>query len=266
MQALALFKHRSLYANIVNDRSVSYYTAGISKIDPFVQMDEVKLNYLEGYEDVILDCENPFSAKEPEELPAFTQRLTNTTRTVFGRVPIVAFLVLFIPIGSTIFLINSGIQSIRSSQRIKMHERGQGGFDVGGYRIPLMINGMRQEVEDMYENMNNAQEQEYLLSGSEEHASPSMTDLNRKKSYHEDSDAESLKERKTELAVEFPTLALTPDQFAMVDALNHVGFKKYPVYIHKHRHSHAAIIRRMDKTSFEEGRIVVKHWLNEFEL
>jgi hypothetical protein len=121
-------------------------------------------------------------------------------------------------------------------------------------------------VEDMYENMNNAQEQEYLLSGSEEHASPSMPSLTRKKSKHDGAEVDSMEEHKKGLAVEFPTLALTPDQFAMVDALNHVGFKKHPVYIHKHRHSHAAIIRRMDKDSFEEGRVVVKHWLSEFEL
>jgi len=266
MQALALFKHRSLYANVVNDRTVSYYTAAISKIDPFVQPDEIKVNYLEGYEDVILNGKNPASAKDPEELPAFTQRLTNTTRMWIGRVPIIAFLIIFIPIGTTLFLINSGFQSIRSSQRIKMHERGQGGFDIGGYRIPLMINGMRQEVEDIYESINNAQEQEYLLSGSEEHASPSKTNLIRKESNHDGAEVDSIEERKTGLAVEFPTLALTPDQFAMIDALNQVGFKKYPVYIHKHRHSHAAIIRRMDKTGFEEGRIVAKHWLNEFEL
>lgn len=265
MQALALFKHRSLYANVVNDRSVSFYTASISKIDPFVQLDEVKMSYSKGYEDVILDGENPVSAKEPEPSQAFTKRLTSTTRTVFRRVPIVAFLVVFIPVGSTIFLINSAIQSVRSNQRIRMHEQGKGGFDIGGYRIPLMINGMRQEVEDMYENMNSTQEQEYLLSTSEEHGSPSRPNLTSKESIDKNPEVDSMGENKTGLAVEFPTLALTPDQFAMVQALNDVGFKKHPVHIRKHRHTHAAIIRRMDKSSFDEGRVVVKHWVNEFE-
>ncbi|KAF2710193.1 lipase/serine esteras-like protein [Pleomassaria siparia CBS 279.74] len=266
VQALAKFKHRSLYANVVNDRTVSYYTAAISKIDPFVQPDEIKVNYVPGFEHVIIDGENPVSAKEPEALPAFTQRLTNSTRTVFGKVPFAAFLVVFIPIGGTAFLVNSLIQSIRSMQRIRMHEQGKAGVDIGGYRIPLMINDMRKEVEDMYENMNNAQEQEYLLSGSEELASPSMQSPTRHKSVDSTSDVESMEEHKAGLAVEFPTLALTPDQFAMIQALDDVGFKKHPVYIHEHRHSHAAIIRRMEKPSFDEGKIVVRHWLNEFEL
>ena len=48
IQALAQFKHRSLYANIVNDRTVTYYTAGISQTDPFVKLADVKLNYIPG--------------------------------------------------------------------------------------------------------------------------------------------------------------------------------------------------------------------------
>ena len=66
--------------------------------------------------------------------------------------------------------------------------------------------------------------------------------------------------------LDFPTLALTEDQFKMIENLDTVGFNKHPVHIQKHRHSHAAIIRRMDKASFDEGRMVVKHWLDHFDL
>jgi len=58
---------------------------------------------------------------------------------------------------------------------------------------------------------------------------------------------------------------LTPEQFAIIDSLNEVGIKKYPVHIQKNRHSHAAIIVRSAKDSFAEGKLVMKHWLdNEF--
>jgi hypothetical protein len=49
----------------------------------------------------------------------------------------------------------------------------------------------------------------------------------------------------------------------MIQALDNVGFRKYPVYIHKVRHSHAAIIVRVDKPTLDEGRIVLRHWLDE---
>lgn len=274
VRALRQFKHRSLYANVVNDRTVTYYTAGISQTDPFEQPDAVKVNYIKGYENVIVDGDNPVSAKEPEALPAFHKRLTTGTRTAFQRAPIIAFFLVFIPIGSTLFIINSLIQSLRSRQRIRLHEEGKAGIDVGGYRIPVMINSARKEVEDIFEEMNNAQQQEYLEAGSEELASPTQPSSplffrrmsSAKHTETVDSDAESINDDKAVLKLDFPTLALTQHQFKMIENLDNVGFKKYPVFIHKHRHSHAAIIRRMDKEGFEEGRVVVKHWLTTFEL
>ena len=66
-------------------------------------------------------------------------------------------------------------------------------------------------------------------------------------------------------AGEFPTLALTREQFAMVKALDEVGWEKHPVHIHRVRHSHAAIIVRMRVARFDEGKIVVRHFLERFE-
>ncbi|KAF2185725.1 lipase/serine esteras-like protein [Zopfia rhizophila CBS 207.26] len=277
IRALAQFKNRSLYANVVNDRTAPYYTTGISRIDPFVKPDAVKINYVEGYDSVILDPEKPLLAKQPEAMPAFPQRLTKNTKIIFRRLPLVAFLVVFIPIGTSIFLVSSAVQSVRSRQRIRMHKEGKAGIDIGRYRIPLMLNDVRREVEDMFENMNNTHEQEYLPAGSEDLASPTSPihspNLGRMNSSPRvnsgfDSGPESIFEAKSQEAdsLEFPTLALTPDQFAMIQALDDVGFKKYPVYIHKHNHSHAAIIVRIDKPGFDEGRLVVKHWLSEFEI
>lgn len=266
IKALAHFKHRSLYANVINDRTVTYYTAAISQTDPFVKPDEVKINYLPGYEDVIVDGENPVSLKAQEPTPALVQRLTSSTRTIFGRVPLVAFLVVFIPIGTTLFLCNSAIQSFRSQQRIRLHETGGAGIEAGRYRIPLMLNAARKEIEDTFENVNNAQEQEYLGSDSEEIASPTQPTSPRFEHKNPVSDIEATRESKSGSTDEFPALALRQDQFKMIEALDNVGIKKYPVYIHNHRHSHAAIIVRMDKKSFDEGRIVVKHWLDNFEV
>ncbi|KAF2126864.1 lipase/serine esteras-like protein [Dothidotthia symphoricarpi CBS 119687] len=266
IQALAQFKHRSLYANIVNDRTVTYYTAGISQTDPFVNPEGIKINYIPGYDDVIIDSENPVSAKEPEPLPALTQRLTSSTRTIFGRIPIAAALIVFIPIGTTLFLVNSAIQSFRSSQRIRLHEAGRGGIDIGTYRIPLMIRAARQEVEEMFESAHDADEQDYLMAGNEEMASPTQPTSPTHARTTSNSDVDSTQEQKREPVPEFPTLALSQDQFKMIEALDHVGFNKHAVHIHNHRHTHAAIIVRMDKKSFDEGRVVVRHWLDNFDL
>src|SRR6202043_2243333 len=65
IKGLMLFKRRTLYANIINDRTAVYYTTAISKHDPFVDMTKVKLNYLEGYGDIILDPKDPHAPPEP---------------------------------------------------------------------------------------------------------------------------------------------------------------------------------------------------------
>lgn len=64
--------------------------------------------------------------------------------------------------------------------------------------------------------------------------------------------------------MEFPTLALTPQQFEMITSLEKLGIRKFPVYIHNDRHSHAAIIvRKPWSKRWEEGKVVVGHWLSE---
>jgi hypothetical protein len=172
-------------------------------------------------------------------------------------------MILFIPIGVVAFLINSGVQSLRSTRRIRLHEKGLAGIQPGNYRVPLLITGMREAVEDVYGNLNSAQSHEYLVSGAEEeeaHEEPSSPVAAKPSSSITSEDASEKPELRQN---DVPTLALAPYQFRMIQALDNVGFRKYPVYIHKVRHSHAAIIVRVDKPSFDEGRVVLRHWLDE---
>jgi hypothetical protein len=60
-----------------------------------------------------------------------------------------------------------------------------------------------------------------------------------------------------------PILALTSSQLGMLQSLGNLGWHKFPVHIHKHRHSHVAFIVRKDKPRFAEGIIVIRHWLDE---
>ncbi|KIW03419.1 hypothetical protein, variant 3 [Verruconis gallopava] len=281
IQALAKFKHRSLYCNIVNDRTAVYYTTGISKTDPFVDLKGIKVNYLKGYEPVILDPDNPVSPKEPEIPATFGQRLATGASDSLYRIPFAIFIVLFMVIGVPAFLMTSVIQSFRSSRRIRLHLEGKAGISAEQYKVPLlvsMVQEARQTAEDIFENVNQAQSQEYLPASSEEVAledgsmSPTTSPVISPR-HKSNRSVSSVSEKGLEsdaadapAAVEMPTLALTPKQFAMIQALDDVGFKKYPVWIHAARHSHAAIIVRMNRETFHEGKLVVKHWVNEFEI
>lgn len=173
-------------------------------------------------------------------------------------------MILFIPFGVVAFLINSGVQSLRSNRRIKLHEKGLAGIQPGNYRVPL-ITDMREAVEDVYENLNSAQSHEYLVDGTEEEEAakePNSPSLERTQAAAA-AEAGQLDKPPKPRQLEVPTLALADYQFRMISGLDSVGWRKYPVYIHKVMHSHAAIIVRVEKPGFDEGKIVLRHWLDE---
>ncbi|KAJ9618355.1 hypothetical protein H2204_013086 [Knufia peltigerae] len=274
--ALRQFQRRSLYTNIVNDRSAVYYTTGISKTDPFTDLQKLNLHYLKDFEPVILNPDRPIEVAPEDQLPSFYQRIRISSQTVLRRTPIILALVVLIPIATVAFLANSCVQTFRSRRRIRLHETDEQGVGFGMYNIPWMVREMRVGLEDAFENVNAAQQQDYLPQGSEEiatkPASPSMSTLTNTSAeslLSEKADKALLQKKSspTERAPDFPTLALTPAQFAAINALDDVGFRKYPVHIHKSSHSHAAIIVRTPKPAFEEGKVVVKHWLEkEFQI
>lgn len=278
ISALAKFEHRSLYTNIVNDLSAVFYTTGVSRCDPFSNLSKVNLRYVKDYEPVILDPDHPVERKSSGKLPNFYERVRDSGRTFLGRLPIYLALMVIVPIATVAFLINSGIQTFRSRRRILLHENDNEGSGFGVYRIPYVVREMRVGLEDAFENMNSAQEQEYLPEGSEELAAGDDSSSSSRFAQRSDdllepekSDTDSLQKEPvnttSERSPDFPTLALTNDQFAMIKSLDDVGFRKYPVHITKSSHSHAAIIVRTPRAAFEEGKVVVKHWLdNEFHI
>ncbi|CCT68361.1 related to lipase/serine esterase [Fusarium fujikuroi IMI 58289] len=248
MSGLKKFKRRTLYTNIVNDRSVVHYTSAITKHDPYTDLEKVNLNYLEGYEGVILDPDHPIALRpklHQDTLLTDYEALKKWVKSI----PFMVTVGVIIPIGVVVFLANSAVQTVRSANRIKAHESGEAGLKIEQYRMPLRIKEIREEVEQAYEVLNSSQNQQYLA------ASDSEDDL-----AYDVEDRKLLKKERRMSTPGQPTLALTPDQFEMIENLDAAGWRKFPVHIQKHRHSHAAIVVRMDKESFADGWVVLKHF------
>ena len=248
IRALARFKNRVLYANVQNDRSAPWYTTAITAVDPYEDLDAVEMNFVKGYARVVGDPNDPVSAKM--KAPTLYSRILSRSKSFITKLPIYALVAVLGPIATTAILINSGIQSIRSNKRIQLHNEGKLSEAFHSYRIPLMVEGA-------LESINANERQEYLEEGRES----SSDDVDEK------AEMRSSALYRTKSEHDFPTLALAPEQFKMIEALDKVGFRKYPVLISQVGHSHAAIIVRMQKKSFEEGWVVIRHWLNEeFEI
>lgn len=254
VRGLKRFKRRALYANVMNDRTAPYFTTGLATTDPFSEPDKIQLNYTEGYDRVILDRRDPVRTNlQPQKLS-----VKDKTSRFVKSLPFYATLSVLVPVGIVVFLGNSVVQTYHSSQRIKLHESGKAGIDLTKYRPPFFdeireaVDEVREAAEDVYENINNAQDQEYLTSDSEDATSIGAT---------------SAKGVKKEASHPHHTLALTDEQFAIIEALDNVGFHKNLVRFHNTTHSHAAIVVRVDADHYEEGYQVMRHWLdNEFIL
>lgn len=268
IQGLKKFQRKSIYANIVNDRSVLFYTSALSKVDPFYDLENVNINYVEGYEDVIIDPDTYVLPPIKRKAGTFAARLWKKCKSVALWVPLSLLLVILVPLACIIFLINAGIQTFRSSKRIRMHEVGERGVLFGKYRVPVLVQDVQHVMEQVFENVNASQEPNYL-SNSDTEVSDSVPEKagqsSASNSARNDAHVESSTRRRSSTAVHSPKLALTSEQFGIIDSLNEVGIKTYPVHIQRHRHSHAAIIVRSPKDGFAEGKLVMKHWLdNEF--
>ena len=273
MLALAQFSHRVLYANIINDRSAPYYTTSISATDPYTDLDAVSVNYLSGYAPNVIDPADPVHLNPPDSESPFFARLVSNSQSLVTKVPLFALFSVVIPIGAVVFLLNSGVQQVRSQKRIRLHEEGKAGIGLGSYRIPLMVENARSAMEGAFENVNSRQGQQYLPGAGSDESHDGRLFNGQQRNRHAEKDIQFASRTSSDLECSsstgngFPTLALTAEQFEMVRALNEVGFRKYSVHIHRVRHSHAAIIVRNQKASFDEGKVVVRHWLDEeFEI
>lgn len=261
IQALSEFKNRVLYSNIINDRSAPYYTTGISSTNPFANLEKFNVNYLDGYSPNILDPDSPISPKAPTPIEPLYNRLATNSQAIINGIPFAALLSIALPVATVALLINSGIQSVRSSQRIRLHEAGKAGIGLGSYRIPLMTEDARSTVEGAFVGMNKARPQETLPKDTSTSSIPEKLNSSSTALMAINDSPNNARDSGV------PILALTEEQLSMIANLNEVGFRKYLVHIHKVNHSHAAIIYRNRAKRYVEGEVVVGHWLEEeFEI
>ncbi|KAF2669825.1 DUF676-domain-containing protein [Microthyrium microscopicum] len=283
-RALRSFKNRSLYSNIKNDRTAVFYTTCISATDPFADLSKVNINYLPNTQNLLVDWSNPVSPKSSSKTNSANTSLSTRvlgdidTKSLFLRARLSLFFTFFLPIGACLYLANAAVQSVRSAQRIRLHTTGKTGIIAQHYNLPLMVETAQRAAEDMFENVNASHAQQFLEDNDDsndddpteedeelDHNAPTPEEI---ASQEENAllPAKGVATRRTVGQMEFPTLALTNEQFGMIEGLDKVEFTKYPVHIQEVTHSHAAIIVRMNKESFKEGKFVIKHWLSKFEI
>lgn len=272
VKGLSSFKHRVLYANVLNDRSVPYFTAAISSTDPYVDLEKVSMNAMPDTDGVLLDPSDPVRPKKFTPAPLL-QRIQDKAVYVVTSIPFAFFVTCLVPFGAMYFFTNAGIQSFNSARRIREHESGQAGMSVDKYRkAPYLLEEMRNVADKVYRQAAASAKEDFLDSRSKRAGRRSSTGAKANSSdklIKGDSNhgVDSELGGDSGSSERFPTLALTNDQFEMIRNLDEVGFTKYKVHISSVRHTHAAIIVRIPwRPGFGQGKVVVKHWIEGFVL
>jgi len=242
IRGLALFRTRTAYANIINDRSVPYHTAAISQYDPYLDMTRLNLSYLPDYSPTILHPTHPIIplAKPKEPTHPSTAR-----RFLF---PIaLAFL---IPLWTTFFVLASLYQSFFSARRIAHHLSLQEDSEVEEQTLSGAVQEIFEDVVDNAILFDPTDEQEEYAENDDD-ATPLLAGMMNGKG-----------EKPVSFKREEYRLALTEDQLSMLSGLKSVAWQTFGVHIHQTMHSHAAIIRRHKwRPELKEGAIVIQHWL-----
>jgi hypothetical protein len=248
IRGLAMFKTRTAYANIINDRSVPYHSAAISQDDPFLDLTQLNISYLPDYSSVIVHPTQPIIPHP---------KATEPTHPVTARRFLFPFgIALLLPLWATFVFLASLYQNFFSARRIAYHLSLQNGSEVE----QTTLNGDVPEVLDVdvvvNEILSETTEEQEEFGENADDVTPLLEGMNGKGA------------KPVIFQTQQHRLPLTKVELLILAGLRSVDWQIFGVHIHKTVHSHAAIIRR-SKWSDElaEGKYVIRHWLRtQFKL
>lgn len=268
-KALALFEHRSLYANTINDRRTSWYTTSISNVDPFNSMvneslSAYQLEYVEGYDPTVIDFAKPIGFQTinlPKNRRFSLRRFLFKT---FVWMKVLAGLVVMAPAYALYSLGNAIWQRIKLAKRLSVFTKESAHSLQALYDHPdseekshsafeeRVMDQTDMFMDSIFSAVNSASYYNYHES------------ITRKRRPSEEANLleKSVVNLKGQTVLSF-SLRLTPNQEAIVQLLNTLKWAKFPVIIRNTKATHAAVIYRHPDPQLEEGKLVVEHFIEK---
>lgn len=272
-KALAAFKHRMLFSNTINDRTVPFYTSYLSVKDPFKQ---------HGYTHVVhkphpdLDAGSDDSEGEEGLQPLVSTSSTKTYAEVdlfkssykvpdsqmksnsirWEELQFRIVFILFSPILLTVFIPVSSISSLISYHRIKTYEV-QYKENKSKTTEVTRHNRRRDSISEGVAEITAHAVDDFFGTRNPEEESVSEADETDDNTQNGDvSDQKGLCN-----VVEtpgLPDLGLSPLEVKIIGNLNRLEWEKHAVQF-KRLHSHAEIVNRRNKPG--QGEEVVRNWV-----
>lgn len=238
---LASFKRRVMYANVINDHRCEFYTSAVFPRDlmgPSAMKRTLEGPFLDGYSPVILQLTGSYGG--PNTFYFSEDQGNGASKTsVLGQVGQFAMAVLRVTLGFPLwffaFCCNALYQTIVSFGRQKGFHKSRRAkstakqWDFGSLKLEQALEDeVESVIERMYQSISHSADSEETTLLTNNDSTHSM---------------------------------LNSCQKNIIYNLNQLEWNKYPVYIRGAMHTHAAAIVRYKSNLFDEGKVVVNHWL-----
>ncbi|CUM66417.1 uncharacterized protein PRCAT00004081001 [Priceomyces carsonii] len=271
-KGLAGFRRRTLYANVINDKRTSFFTSYISKIDPFNSYSNndpsiLDLSYIKNYEPTVIDISKSVGIRQfpVDKKIKRHSKVSLLTRVLYWS-KVVFNLILFTPLWSLWFIGISVLERIKLNRRV-------GAFSKNSSSDLIHLYKFDEEAEDS-RNLKRSlsflslSNNELLFENLEREIS---NQVNEQTDTLVESVFDAINSRQVDQSEGSPVqngellskLHLNEFQLYIINQLNSLTWEKYPIIIRNTKATHACAIVRFKDPHFDEGKVVVAHFVKE---
>ena len=285
-RGLRRFRRLIAYGNVLNDRTVLWYSAAFATTDPYADLSKVAVRYVKGYEGVVLEQDdgsgggvvlrnvkkmkqktnnnnNNINTSRPndndvesrrEDWPDDADSQTATDLSWDLRLKLVGMgvvLLTLLPILIPILGVGTSAAMTLSRRRMQRHDQGEDGIPTETYRrLPIWATGTKPD-NDTDNDISNDTSNETTTSTTATTTTTTITA------------ADGLATSSSSLADAFPALILSPVQREMARNLSTLPWRRFPVLIRMYLNTHVDVIVRDFGVQGTDGRVVLRHFVDE---
>jgi hypothetical protein len=293
--ALAAFRHRALYSNVVNDKRTCWYTLAILVHDPFQLINNNNVSrfvfeYVEGYAPTVIDIAKPVVVAPPAAPPkgALAEAAAEVApgawphRLVWLR--FIVSVIILTPLWGCYFVLTSVLERVKLNRRLERFYLDASNSLHHLYAVADEAVTFADETIDHDDADDDAGDDAGDGAGNDAGDDGAALDLAPTTSaasdiallryrchmtISEQTDGllelafDAMSEPPADRGVVAAELDLTPPQRAIVANLNALEWRKFPVIIRHTKATHAAAIVKVNDPAYAEGKTVVRHFVTE---
>ncbi|CAG8664111.1 11935_t:CDS:2 [Acaulospora morrowiae] len=265
-KALTKFKSLQLFANVINDSSVPYWTSAIIEVDPFEKIDDLILYPNKKCQDIIdriaisksVGCVSSKTADSSTSSDSVHATTRNSFSKRLPRYMLISAVAPILPVGAFFILGAIATQGRSSRKRVAMIQE-KNEDKLKDLNVVDVNNGVKKNEENIITQEFSSLEEEIVegVMNLTNHVSPPQP---RNTSDSSQNDSETICLSNFVTSSEFTKIPMSQHQYQSLQNLNTLGWKKYSVMTDS-VHPHASIVCR--NRFHQGGKDIIRYFVEE---